>query len=146
MTPEQVRELAEFLPRDWEGLGPALTIPSIPAAAEVPPQDRAQWRAYNPPNGPARTFTYPLTLQSATPAEGLLLLQFNWSYQGELQGIVWVVDFSHETSSPFDVKLLSSVLWGRLAPLLSSQFVSENTVEIGPKLRIIVETKSYSGR
>lgn len=146
MTPEQVRELAEFLPRDWEGLGPALTSPSIPAAAELPPQDRLQWRAYNPLNGPSRTVKYPLTLESATPAEGLLLLQFNWAHEGELQPIVWVVDLSHETSRPFDVKLLSSVLWGRLAPLVSSHFISENTVEIGSQLRMIVETKSYSGR
>lgn len=139
MTPDQVRELAEYLPHDWEGLGPALTVAAAPNSVDAPANGRLQVRAYNPHSGPARTVEYPLKLKSATPAGRLLIIQLNWTRALENYDMVWVVDFSQENSDPFDLKLLSSVLFGRLAPLISSQFIAQSTIEIGPGVRAVME-------
>ena len=116
MTPNETRQLAEFLPTDWEGLGPSIVRPA-------PSPTTSRVRAYNPVEGRPPTVATPLTLDHVTADQTTLLVHMRYDQNGMDERVIWIIDLSETVDGPFDVKLTSSILWGRLARLLGSDLL-----------------------
>ncbi len=132
MTPEQVRQLATFLPEDWGHVGPSIVRPS-----SAPAEGFAGARAFNPIGGPAPSVETPLRILSATSIDTDLVLRLHLQDAESASVIVWVVALAG-TSDDVPLREVSSGVWGMLLRRVSGDLLSQ-TVVTSTGVRLLID-------
>lgn len=132
MTPDQVRQLATFLPSDWGHVGPSIVQPSAAA-----PEAFEGARAFNPIGGPAPSVETPLQIHGATSIDTDLVLRLHLQDADTAFVIVWVVALAG-TSEDVPLREVSSSIWGMLLRRVSGDLLSQ-TVVTSTGVRLLID-------
>lgn len=122
VTPEQVRQLATFLPEDWRHVGPSIVLPRT-----APPEGFAGSRAFNPNGGPAASVTTPLRVLEVMSVGTDLVLRLILEHADDTFVIVWVVALAG-TSEDKPLREVSSSIWAMLLRRVSGDLLSQTVV------------------
>ncbi|GGK96876.1 hypothetical protein JOE58_000343 [Curtobacterium luteum] len=132
MKPEQVRQLAMFLPTDWGHVGPSIVRPGA-----APPEGFEGTRAFNPNGGPAPSVKTPLRILGATSIATDLVLRLHFEQSDTAFVIVWVVALAG-TSGDVPLREVSSSIWAMLLRRVSSDLLSQ-TVVTSTGVRLLID-------
>jgi hypothetical protein len=132
VTPEQVRQLAEFLPEDWGHVGPSIIRPS-----SAPPPEFEGARAFNPIGGAPPSVETPLRVLGATSLDTDLVLRLLLTMPDDSIVIVWVVRLA-ETPEALPLREISNGVWGMLLRRISADLLSQ-TVVTSTGVRLLID-------
>lgn len=132
MIPEQVRQLATFLPTDWGHVGPSIVRPSA-----APPEGFEGTRAFNPNGGPAPSVKTPIRILGATSIDTDLVLRLHLEHADTALVIVWVVALAG-TSKDVPLREVSSSIWAMLLRRVSGDLLSQ-TVVTSTGVRLLID-------
>ncbi|WP_148286082.1 hypothetical protein [Curtobacterium sp. B8] len=132
MKPEQVRQLATFLPTDWGHVGPSIVRPGAAS-----PEGFESTRAFNPDGGPAPSVKNTARNLGSTSIATDLVLRLHFEQSDTAFVIVWVVALAG-TSGDVPLREVSSSIWALLLRRVSSDLLSQ-TVVTSTGVRLLID-------